>query len=145
MVDIAALQGQQTPTFDDLPQNAVVVRHDLAPADFLILAKKSIAAVVIEKGGRASHTSILARAHRVPAVVGCKGILEVAEEGFAIAVDGSRGDVILQPSGQDITDFETLRESARQRWKRFTDEAHLPAVTPDDRFLSWQTSRPQTK
>ncbi|MBL92930.1 MAG: phosphoenolpyruvate--protein phosphotransferase [Myxococcales bacterium] len=127
----STLQGHEAPTFDDLPAEAVVVGHDLAPADFLVLAKKRIAAVVIEKGGRASHTSILARAHRIPAVVGCKQILEMTDENVPIIVDGSRGDVILNPTTEDIQTYQALRESAKARWKRFRDEAHEPATTPD--------------
>ena len=128
---LAALQNRKMPSFDDVPENSIVVGHDLAPADFLVLAKKNICAVVIEKGGKASHTSILARAHRIPAVVGCKDIVLQATENASIIVDGSRGEVFLNPLPEDLEKYAALQKSSEKRWAQFLQEAKLPALTPD--------------
>ena len=127
----AALQNRKMPSFDDVPKNSIVVGHDLAPADFLVLAKKKICAVVIERGGKASHTAILARAHRIPAVVGCKDVLLQATENAPIIVDGSRGEVYLNPLPEDLEKYAALQKSSEERWVKFLKEASLPALTPD--------------
>jgi phosphoenolpyruvate-protein phosphotransferase (PTS system enzyme I) len=127
----SALQNRKMPSFDDVPKDSVVVGHDLAPADFLVLAKKKICAVVIERGGKASHTAILARAHRIPAVVGCKDVLLQATENASIIVDGSRGEVYLNPLPEDLKKYAALQKSSEERWAKFLQEASLPALTPD--------------
>ena len=55
----------------EVPQGAVVVAHDVSPADAAMMVKTGrVAAFVTDLGGQTSHTAIVARAREVPAVVG---------------------------------------------------------------------------
>ncbi len=62
----------QAPDVDELPpEGAIIVAHDLSPADTaLLLHERKVAAFVTDAGAKTSHTAIVARALEVPAVVG---------------------------------------------------------------------------
>jgi phosphoenolpyruvate-protein phosphotransferase (PTS system enzyme I) len=95
---LQALTKDQDKVIDRVPEDAIVVAHDLSPADALALLRRKVRAFVTEVGGATSHTAILARALEIPAVVGCARALEVAGRGDDVVVDGTMGEVVLHPS-----------------------------------------------
>ncbi|MBI2913911.1 MAG: PEP-utilizing protein, partial [Chloroflexi bacterium] len=54
------------------------------------------AAVVTDHGGILSHTAIVAREYRIPAVVGTKVGTALIKDGQTITVDGTGGTVRLE-------------------------------------------------
>ncbi len=52
-----------------------------------------VAAVVTETGGLLSHAAIVAREHRLPAVLGVPGVLAALRDGETVTVDGGAGSV----------------------------------------------------
>lgn len=100
---LRALTGRQHAlSLPDIGQRAIVVAHDLSPAETAGLSKERVCALVTEVGTRTSHTAILARALEIPAVVGVRGILAHVGNGDHMVVDGLRGRVILAPTDEMI-------------------------------------------
>ena len=113
------------------PYGAIVVAHDLSPADAVHLHRNSVSALVTDAGGRTSHTSILAQAFAIPAVVGLDNITDAVGTGDLLIVDGSRGEVILCPRPDQV---EAYREKARTQHHRIEvllRERNEPAETRD--------------
>ena len=54
-----------------------------------------IGGVVAEEGGILSHPAIVAREHKIPAVVGCPYACVYISTGALIEIDGSNGSVII--------------------------------------------------
>jgi phosphotransferase system enzyme I (PtsI) len=79
-------------------QPTIVVAHDLSPADTAAMIREPIVGFVTEVGTRTSHTSIMARALEIPAVVGVTGLLATVRTGDTVIVDGLRGEVYVRPS-----------------------------------------------
>ncbi len=94
---VAAACGEPMPGVPDLPEPFVLVALDLAPADTALLDLDKVLALVTEQGGPTSHTAILARARRIPAVVGVVGALALPE-GTPVLVDAAAGAVTPYPS-----------------------------------------------
>ena len=88
----------------------IIVAEDLTPADTAALNLKFALALVVEKGGPTSHTAIVARGLGIPAIVGCKGIMAIAEES-EVLVDGRDGKVIATPTENEIQ-LRTSKEAA---------------------------------
>lgn len=88
---IAELTGVPAPGVPELAGPSVLVARDLAPADTAALDRTKVLALVTEEGGPTSHTAILARALRIPAVVAVRGLLARAPAG--LVVDGDSGEV----------------------------------------------------
>jgi phosphotransferase system enzyme I (PtsI) len=112
-------------------ENAVVVAHDLSPADAIALSRQKVRAFVTEVGGATSHTAILARALEIPAVVACQGIMERVASGDEIVVDGVEGHVVIAPSRAELNHFMAVRTRRGARDAEFVADQALPAITPD--------------
>jgi phosphoenolpyruvate-protein phosphotransferase (PTS system enzyme I) len=100
---LSALTGK--PDSIKLPRGrepGVLVARDLSPAETATLNRETVLAIVTEVGTRTSHTSILARALEIPAVVGVEGLLARVGDGDRLLVDGLRGRVTLSP-GVELT------------------------------------------
>ena len=85
----------------------VLVAHDLAPADTAVLPLDKVLALVTVAGGPTSHTSIIARSLRLPAVVACAEAGEL-RDGDQVIVNGA-GEVIIDA---DDTTLARARERA---------------------------------
>lgn len=111
---LMALAGQpRAPALPDLAELAIIVGRDLSPAETASLSRETVGALVTEVGTRTNHTSILARALEIPAVVGVRGLLAQIGNGDRLIVDGYRGRIIVGPD--DSTVVETLARVERQK------------------------------
>ncbi len=108
---VARLLGLPVPGVPDSDEPFVLVARDLAPADTALLDRSKVLALVTEEGGPTSHTAILARAMRVPAVVGCAGCTGLAD-GTTVLVNGLTGEVRPDPVGHEVA---AARASAAAR------------------------------
>ena len=97
---LRALMNRQIPmpVMPSVGEAAIIVAHDLSPAETAGLSKDRVRGIVTEVGTRTSHTAILARALDIPAVVGAKRITTLVGSGEQLVVDGLRGQVIIQPT-----------------------------------------------
>ena len=128
--------GSETGPFDGVAEDAVVIAHDLSPADTIALSKKKVRAFVTEVGGSTSHTAILARALDIPAVVGCASVLEKAGRGDTVIVDGSSGEVVLDPTPELVARYKVLAQRRAQVFTELQREAHQESVTKDGRRVT---------
>ena len=129
---IKNLMGEAVDLHEPPPQGAIVIAHDLSPADTaLLLHERRVAAFVTDSGTRTSHTAIVARAMEVPAVVGAGRISALADRGDWIVVDGLRGVVILNPSAGERSDYEHARERWLASERDLLATRDLPATTRD--------------
>lgn len=96
----------QKPFLDlsQLKQQVIIVCHDISPADSFHLAKANILGIVTELGGITSHTSILARALSIPAVVGVQEATLRLMDDDLIVLDGNSGEVIDHPTDDTINE-----------------------------------------
>ncbi|MFJ3824012.1 phosphoenolpyruvate--protein phosphotransferase [Streptomyces nodosus] len=123
---VARLLGVPMPGVPDSDEPYVLVARDLAPADTALLDPALVLGFVTEEGGPTSHSAILARALGVPAVVALPGARELAE-GTVIAVDGSTGEIFVNPSEENK---DRLRAAAAER-KAALAAATGPGATAD--------------
>ena len=126
------LLGQAVDEEVQVPTDAVIIAHEISPADAAMLVKTGrIAAFVTDLGGQTSHTAIVARAREVPAVVGAVRASEHVRTGDVVAVDGTRGMVLINPTEQQLALFrETMRRHLAVEATALRT-AELRAVTTD--------------
>ncbi|MEU6993568.1 phosphoenolpyruvate--protein phosphotransferase [Streptomyces sp. NPDC046465] len=123
---VARLLGVPMPGVPDSDEPYVLIARDLAPADTALLDPALVLGFVTEEGGPTSHSAILARALGVPAVVALPGAGELAE-GTVVAVDGSTGEIFVDPSAEKK---EQLEAAAAER-KAALAAATGPGATSD--------------
>jgi phosphoenolpyruvate-protein phosphotransferase (PTS system enzyme I) len=109
----------------------VIVAHDLSPADTIQLNLNRISGFTTDVGGRTSHTSIIARALEIPAVVGVGNVTSLVKNNDTIIVDGDDGVVIINPSRQVQKDYVAKQLHLKSQKKEFLKIAKLRAETKD--------------
>ncbi len=129
---IKNLMGEVVDVAELPPDGSVVVAHDLSPADTaLLLHERKVAAFVTDGGSKTSHTAIVARALEVPAVVGTRRATALARRGDLMAVDGTRGVVILSPTAEECAAHELAREAWLEAQRARLATRELPSTTLD--------------
>lgn len=89
----------------DVGENVIVVAHDLSPYEAAHLFKKRIKGFATDLGSKISHTSIIARAMGIPAVVGIENATYSVSEGDTLILDGFEGVVIVDPDQKTLDDY----------------------------------------
>lgn len=92
-----------------VPANTVLVAEDLTPSMTAGINPANVSGVLTEIGGKTSHSAILARALEIPAVLSIPGIVSEVENGQTVVLDGSTGEVILNPEADVLADYEAKR------------------------------------
>lgn len=116
-----------------LRRPVVVVAKDLTPSETAHLDPEKVLAFVTEAGGRTTHAAIMARSLGVPAVAGVTGITDRAKTGTLIAVDGTSGQVAVNPDERTIKFFEAQKALFAELERELLKLKNLPAVTLDGR------------
>lgn len=122
---------QEEKLISRLEGSPVIVSHNLAAADALILSRNVVLAYVTEIGGVTSHTALLARALKIPAVVGLRHITSTVQNGTQVLVDGYSGTVVISPTDETKGKFEEKRSRYRSFEEKLAGLRDLPAQTPD--------------
>jgi phosphotransferase system enzyme I (PtsI) len=100
------LTGDRPFSWDNLPGDFIIVSRDFNPSAFAAMDLQKVRGLVLESGGRTSHTAIICRGLRLPAVMGVRGILNSIATGDSLLLDGDDGQVALNPAESRI---ESLR------------------------------------
>lgn len=130
------LSGQEQNPLDDITTRVVLVAHDLSPADTAQLQLERILGLVMDMGGRTSHTSIIARSLNIPAVVGTEFSTKFIAPGDLLIVDGATGEILVNPSTEEIEFYSRRQEQLEAYLKEISRVAHLPARTVDGHLVS---------
>ncbi|MBK8251393.1 MAG: phosphoenolpyruvate--protein phosphotransferase [Polyangiaceae bacterium] len=118
-------------TIPKLSGRSVLIGHDLSPADTAGLVTEPVVAFVTEMGTRTSHTSIMARALEIPAVVGVTDALARIASGDIIIVDGLRGVVIVDPTPEQLDDAKSRSERYTAFSRELQESRDRPPATLD--------------
>ncbi|HYA43258.1 MAG TPA: phosphoenolpyruvate--protein phosphotransferase [Syntrophobacteraceae bacterium] len=133
---IRILAGQERTSLEDMNQRAIIIAHDLTPADAIQLQVERVLGVVTEIGGTTSHTSIVARALNIPAAVGAANATRLISTGDILVVDGATGTIIVDPSESDLSFYSERQGELEAYVKQIRRHAHLPAETLDAHRVS---------
>lgn len=128
--------GKKHEPLTGIDGKVIVVAHDLSPSDILQIDKTTVIGFITEMGGKTSHTSILARALEIPAVVGMERIASVVTEDAIIIIDGFTGAVILNPDQETFRDYLRRKQHYEYVERELLKLKDLPAVTLDGFAMS---------
>lgn len=130
------LAGRGQESLAEIEERVIIVAHDLSPADTSELNTEKVMGFVTDVGGRTSHTSIMAQALKIPAVVGLESITQHVQDGTLIIVDGYDGVVIIGPDDDTIIEYEERQAQYESYRSTILQTSHLPAETIDGHVFS---------
>ncbi|MBP6059178.1 MAG: phosphoenolpyruvate--protein phosphotransferase [Candidatus Saccharicenans sp.] len=117
---------------EDLDKPVILVARELLPSEAAVyLSQKNVMGVVLDMGGMTSHTAILARSLGIPAVVGLHDASLKVKTGDFIIVDGTDGEVIINPSRAIKREFNSKKERYQNYKKELKKIARLKSLTMD--------------
>ena len=94
-------------------QPVIILADDLAPSETVQLDKSKVLSFVTRHGSTNSHTAILARTMNIPALIGVDYPEDA--EGHMAVVDGRNGVFLLDPTEEELTKYEALRQEGVEK------------------------------
>lgn len=125
------LSGESRQLLDHLPGQRILISRDLTPSDTAMLDRENVQAFATETGSRTSHTAILARSMRIPAVVGVTNLAANVHNGDLIIIDGFIGAVITNPKPETLELYAQKEVSKEQLFNQLQQESSLESETID--------------
>lgn len=120
------LTGTPDMNISEVPAGTILVAEDLTPSMTAGIVKENVAGIITAVGGKTSHSAILARALEIPAVLSVDGVVDKVSDGMTAVVDGCDGICILDPSQEEIDEYQAKRE------KYLSDKALLEVYRGKD-------------
>ena len=110
----------------------ILVAHELLPSEAALrLSKRNVLAVALDMGGQTSHTAILARSLNIPAVMGLRNISQRVKNGDVLIVDGTDGEVLINPPKAMRKEFASKKQKYDDYRKELEKIAKLSSTTLD--------------
>lgn len=109
----------------------IIVGKDLSPAETVYIRNRKVGAFVTDLGSLISHTAIVARTMKIPAVVGLHGSRRLINEDDLLIVDGLRGVVLINPDKQVLQEYKSRQRKIRERDKELIKLTHRTSKTLD--------------
>jgi phosphotransferase system enzyme I (PtsI) len=114
-----------------LKEPCIIIAYDLTPSTTAQLDRKTALGFATDVGGRTSHTAIMARSLRIPAIVGLKNASQVLENGQYALLDGFNGVIIVNPTDQTLFEYGQIIRNQLTLEEKLRDIQTKPAVTLD--------------
>ena len=128
---LAHLLGVDLPNPSMIDESVVIVGNDLTPSDTAQLNKEFVQGFVTNIGGRTSHSAIMSRSLEIAAVVGTKTVTKEVKQGDMVIVDGTTGDVIVDPTEDELIAYQNKRERFFEDKKELQKLRDAETVTID--------------
>lgn len=121
-------EGQEIRQFE---RETVVIASDISPIDLIGLKQDNLKGIVLSRGGKTSHTVILAKSFEIPMVIGVRDMLDTVKENDFLIVDGTSGLVFSKPPQVIIDEYARLKAEKANNFQRLDVLRDLAAKTKD--------------
>ena len=125
------LVGAEPVNIADICKRVILIAQDLSPAETSQIQLEKIKGFVTNRGGKASHTGIIARTLEIPAVLGLNQATRIIQNDDLIIVDGTAGTVIVHPTEETLVKYEERKIRYQEYRAAITRGSHLVAETTD--------------
>ena len=132
MISLASTNNKKRNNkISDINKRVILVAHDLSPADTSQIQLEMIKGFVTDRGGKDSHTSIIAKSLKLPSVLGLVNATNLVNNDDCLIVDGYAGILIINPDAETLLQYEERIAKFEMLNADLAKEAHLPAITKD--------------
>jgi phosphotransferase system enzyme I (PtsI) len=116
---------------EELEPPLVLIADELPPSMAAQVDWTRVRGFVGEVGSPTHHTVILVRSLGVPAVVGLGAASEVISPGRMVAIDGTTGEVVVEPTEEALERWRQRAQIAAAGLRGLDELRHEPARTAD--------------
>jgi phosphotransferase system enzyme I (PtsI) len=125
------LLGGQPEDIPSQQKPVILIARDLTPSQTALLPLDTVLGFAIDRGGRTSHTAIVARTRGIPAVVALGNCSTDVCSGDTVIVDGFEGSLIIQPDTATLSHYSEIQHQQTVRKTKIFRLRHLPTETVD--------------
>ena len=118
-----------------IEEDSIVFAHELTPADTILFSRRKVLGYATDTGGVTSHAAIIARALRVPAVVGMKVISRHVSTGDNVIIDGFEGIVIVNPAPATLEKYRSKINDVKEHELQLNFIIDKPCKTIDNQHV----------
>lgn len=129
---IGNLQKKNKMNLSDVNENSIIFASDLTPSETALLNRQFVLAFVTDRGGKTSHTAIMARSMDIPAIVGMDDITSYVKTGDYVIVDAVHGEILINPSDEEIKEYQRYQKDINDAENELAKLTNLPAQTIDN-------------
>ncbi|MGN0174485.1 MAG: phosphoenolpyruvate--protein phosphotransferase [Acutalibacteraceae bacterium] len=106
-----------------LPENTILIVDELTPSMTAEIDKDNLKGIITQKGGKTSHSAIISRALKIPAVLSVDNALEIFSDNEEVVVDGADGSVYKNVDNNTKEKFiklqeEYIKKAEKEEWFR---------------------------
>ena len=109
-----ALAGVNEPPSVVMDEPGVLIADELSVAEAARLQPDLVLGIITRGGGPTGHVAIVARSLGIPAVVGVVGLSPASCAGSRVAMDGTTGEVFIEPDSVVWDDYRKRQDDFRQ-------------------------------
>ncbi len=128
---LKCLIGVEKETLSHLEEKVIVVAADLTPSDTVAMREENVLGFATDRGGKTSHTTIMAQSLGIPAVVGLKDITGKVSSRDTIILDGTNGVVIVKPDEMRLRYYYEEQQKLEREEEELKKLKSLKAETLD--------------
>ncbi len=125
------LAGKKADIASKAGEKVIIIAADLSPADTANLNVDEVLGFVTECGGKTSHTAIMARALKIPSVVGLKDIIKKVKNGDTVIIDGTHGVIIVNPDAEILLKYRQKKVQHEEFERKLLQYKDLSSETTD--------------
>jgi phosphotransferase system enzyme I (PtsI) len=114
-----------------LQEPCIIISYDLSPSRTALLDRKMVLGFATDIGSKTSHTAIMARSLRIPAVVGLQHASKELLTGSYALLDGYNGLIIINPTDQTLFEYGQLVRKQVTLEEKLRELQDKPAVSLD--------------
>lgn len=129
------LKGVTEVNLSEIQDEVIIVAKDLTPSQTATMNVEKILGFITDLGGRTSHTAIMARSMEIPAIVGCNELFDKISDDDFVVMDGAKGNIIVNPSEDEISTFTTKREAEQVEKARLRELKDVEPKTTDGHLV----------
>ncbi|MEK6551951.1 MAG: phosphoenolpyruvate--protein phosphotransferase, partial [Bacteroidota bacterium] len=118
-----------------ITNDVVVITTTVTPSDTVLFSRVNVKGYVTDFGGLTSHAAIVARSLNIPAVVGLHDATNRIKENDLIIIDGYKGEVIINPSEKQLSDYKKKIEKLTEEDHELIKLRYLSATTLDGKEI----------
>src|SRR5574344_721357 len=129
------LKGIKPKNLSNLDKGSIIISKELTPSDTANMDKDAVVGFATDLGGKTSHTSIIAQTLDMPALVGMADVSTKLKGGENAIIDGHEGLLIVNPSDEEIKQYEELINEQKAKKERLQTIKDKEAVTTDGKRI----------
>ncbi len=126
---------QEEKLHSKLEGSTIIVSKNLTAADTVLFSRNEVLGYATDLGGITSHSALLSRALKIPAVVGLREATSQVQNATETIIDGYHGLLILNPSETTIEEYRRKQQRHREFEEKLAGLKDLPAETLDGRKI----------